>query len=334
MTTTLRLTAIVAMYVSASLFAENASVDPLNDQQAIADSVPVDAVPGERVVVPPADPVIVPPADAVVVPAVSQTVDPVVSIPDNARRDWIGVRIAPVPPALRHQMDLPSFMGLVVNQVTPGTPAARAGLLRYDILTRATIDGKEYALASAQDLRSAIRQADQSGLTLEVIRDRVAQTVTVTPEPIPPALVARQRSSYVCDDPLCMPTRSQIIVMPVVQGTNAAALRPLPPDVTVTLTRTGTQPPVMLVARNGEEWMINDDGDLGRLPPDLQPFVAPMLVAHNPALTAPVDALGNPIVGQPAAVPGGTVAREADVQELRREIEELKQLVKQSLNDR
>jgi hypothetical protein len=312
MTTTLRLTGLVAMYVSASLFAENASVDPLTDQEAIADSVPV--------VAPAVDPVVVPPV-----------VDPVVSIPDNARRDWIGVRIAPVPPAMRHQMDLPSFMGLVVNQVTPGTPADRAGLLRYDVLTRATIDGKEYALASAQDLRSAIRQADQSGLTLEVIRDRVAQTVTVTPEPIPPALVARQRSSYVCDDPLCMPSRSQIIVLPVVQ--NAVAVQPLPPDVTMTVTRTGTEPPVILVARNGEEWRVAD-GNWGGLPPDLQPFVAPMMATNNAAVTVPVDSLGNAVVTAPGQLPAGTVAREADVRELRREIEELKQLVRQSLNDR
>ncbi|MBX3450427.1 MAG: PDZ domain-containing protein [Planctomycetaceae bacterium] len=311
MTTTFRLTTIVAMYVSASLFGENVSVDPLTDQEAIADSVPV--------VVPRVDPVVLP------------SVEPALATPVEPRRDWIGVRIAPVPPAMRHQMDLPSFMGLVVNQVTPGTPAARAGLLRYDILTRATIDGKEYALASAQDLRSAIRQADQSGLTLEVIRDRVAQTVTVTPEPIPPALVARQRSSYVCDDPLCMPSRSQIIVLPVMQ--NAVAVQPLPPDVTMTVTRTGTEPPVILVARNGEEWRVAD-GNWGGLPADLQPFVAPMMAANNPAVAVPVDSLGNAVVAPTSQLPAGTVAREADVRELRREIEELKQLVRQSLNDR
>lgn len=296
MSTTFRLTAIVAMYVSATLFAENASVDPLTDQEAIADSVPV------------------------------------VATPPEARRDWIGVRIAPVPPAMRHQMDLPSFMGLVVNQVTPGTPADRAGLLRYDILTRATIDGREYALSGAQDLRTAIRQADGRELELEVIRDRVAKSVTVVPEAIPPALLARQRSSsYVCDDPLCMPSRSQVIVLPVVQ--NAVAIQPLPPDVTMTVTRTGAQQPVILVARNGEEWRVAD-GNWGGLPADLQPYVAPMMAANNPAVTVPVDSLGNPVVAAPSQPPAGTVAREADVRELRREIEELKQLVRQSLNDR
>jgi hypothetical protein len=107
--------------------------------------------------------------------------------------------------------------------------------------------------------------------------------------------------------------------MPVVQ--NAVAVQPLPPDVTMTVTRTGTEPPVILVARNGEEWRVAD-GNWGGLPADLQPFVAPLMATNNAAVAAS---------GQ---LPAETVAQEADVRELRREIEELKQLVRQSLNDR
>jgi membrane-associated protease RseP (regulator of RpoE activity) len=47
-----------------------------------------------------------------------------------------GTTFAPVPDAVREQLDLPEGVGLLLDSVEPGSPAAVAGLKRFDILTR------------------------------------------------------------------------------------------------------------------------------------------------------------------------------------------------------
>ena len=48
----------------------------------------------------------------------------------------LGATFAPVPDAVREQIDLTEGVGLLVDSVEPGSPAAAAGLKRFDILTR------------------------------------------------------------------------------------------------------------------------------------------------------------------------------------------------------
>lgn len=48
----------------------------------------------------------------------------------------LGATVAPVPDAVREQIDLAEGVGLLLDSVEPGGPAATAGLKRFDILTR------------------------------------------------------------------------------------------------------------------------------------------------------------------------------------------------------
>lgn len=52
------------------------------------------------------------------------------------RVGWLGVSVEPVPEAVRHQVELPRGAGLTVREVAPESPAAEAGLRRFDILLR------------------------------------------------------------------------------------------------------------------------------------------------------------------------------------------------------
>ena len=52
-----------------------------------------------------------------------------------ARRGWIGVRIQPVTQEIAEGLGLPTTQGALVNSVTDGGPAAKAGLINGDLIT-------------------------------------------------------------------------------------------------------------------------------------------------------------------------------------------------------
>ena len=62
-----------------------------------------------------------------------------------ARRGWIGVRIQGVSADVAEAMHLPSTGGALVAEVTPGGPAAKAGLVKGDLVT--DFDGKPIAVS-------------------------------------------------------------------------------------------------------------------------------------------------------------------------------------------
>jgi serine protease Do len=57
-----------------------------------------------------------------------------------ARRGWIGVRIQGISDEVAEAMNLPSTQGALVADVTPNGPAAKAGLVKGDLVTG--FDGK------------------------------------------------------------------------------------------------------------------------------------------------------------------------------------------------
>ena len=47
---------------------------------------------------------------------------------------WLGVHTAELPPAMREQLDIPAWTGLLVEQLPPDSPAGAAGIAQHDIL--------------------------------------------------------------------------------------------------------------------------------------------------------------------------------------------------------
>ena len=92
------------------------------------------------------------------------------------RRAYVGVYPRDIDPELAAQFGLPVREGIVVIEVEPGSPAARAGLARGDIITR--IDDE--AIASGGDFRRVLR-ARRPGATvvLTVVRESGRRTVNV-----------------------------------------------------------------------------------------------------------------------------------------------------------
>lgn len=97
----------------------------------------------------------------------------------NVNKYMIGVHCGKVAPALQAQLGLAEDSGLLVNAVGEGTPAAAAGLQKYDVLLFA--DDQE--LLEQADLTRMVQKAGESNseLSLTVMRGGKEIGVDVSP---------------------------------------------------------------------------------------------------------------------------------------------------------
>jgi serine protease Do len=92
-------------------------------------------------------------------------------------RGYLGVNIQNLTPELAESLNIQQKQGVVVASVEEGSPAARAGLRRYDVIT--AIDGKP--VTSAAEMRNLISlRGPGSGVALNYVRDGTERTATVT----------------------------------------------------------------------------------------------------------------------------------------------------------
>ena len=78
----------------------------------------------------------------------------------------LGTTFAPVPDAVREQLDLPDGVGLLLDSVEPGSPAAAAGLKRFDILTRFN----DQIVCNADQLATLIKLRKPGPVPLTILR--------------------------------------------------------------------------------------------------------------------------------------------------------------------
>ena len=107
-----------------------------------------------------------------------------VGTPSKPPEYWLGVECLPVPAVLRAHLSVPEKQGLLVAGVAKNSPAAAAGLARYDILLRAG----DKPLAQPRDLIDAVEAAKTSKLKLDVIRGGKPKTIEATPAKRPEQL--------------------------------------------------------------------------------------------------------------------------------------------------
>jgi serine protease Do len=92
-------------------------------------------------------------------------------------RSWLGVGVQPLTPDLAKALKVPSDHGAVVTQVTPNTPAAKAGLKPEDVITG--LEGQK--VDSSRDLsRSISLMPPGKTVTLEVYRGGKQTNIKVT----------------------------------------------------------------------------------------------------------------------------------------------------------
>lgn len=98
---------------------------------------------------------------------------------DHSKSHRIGVRLAEVPGSTASQLGVERSRVCLITDVEGGSPADRAGLRKYDVVTG--IDGRDGA--DEDDLREAIRSKGGGvPITLTVRRGGQPVEVTVVPE--------------------------------------------------------------------------------------------------------------------------------------------------------
>ncbi len=110
----------------------------------------------------------------------AKTVDSVVDALEHGgvvKRGYLGVAIQPVSQDIAESIGLKTAAGAIVDQVTPGTPAAEAGLKSGDVITK--VDGQPVKDAADLTIRiGSFKPGDKVQLTY--LRDGADKTVDVT----------------------------------------------------------------------------------------------------------------------------------------------------------
>jgi serine protease Do len=103
-------------------------------------------------------------------------------------RGYLGVGIQPVTKDIAEQFKLDSARGALVTDVTPGSPAEKAGIIRGDVIRQ--VNG--YDVKDTISLVNRIAEADiGANLTIDLVRDGGTKTVTAQITEQPADLVAR-----------------------------------------------------------------------------------------------------------------------------------------------
>jgi serine protease Do len=106
-------------------------------------------------------------------------------------RGYLGVSIQSVTPELAHAMQLEAHQGALVAEVTPGSPAAKAGIHQGDII----VEFNGEAVKDAHDLPAVVAKTPVGeNATLTLRRAGKTQTVPVTVAKLPSDTVAREET--------------------------------------------------------------------------------------------------------------------------------------------
>lgn len=106
--------------------------------------------------------------------------EPIEATPIEVQKSYmIGVFCEPVPDMMRSQLNLEQGVGLIVQRVQDGSPAAEAGVEKFDILMYAD----DQVLNSVTDLTGVVTEAGtaQQSFTLVVMRGGEEIPVEITP---------------------------------------------------------------------------------------------------------------------------------------------------------
>jgi hypothetical protein len=196
---------------------------------------------------------------------------------------WVGLECYPVDGALGAQLGLPGETGLVVERVSPDSPAEKAAFKQYDVIVQAG----DAPMKSVADLIAQIEDAGEKELAVQVIRGGQKMTVRVAPEKRPgrARIVPGDRTM----DPRAIGEMLERLGRARQPGDrfNFQIWRPgavfpdrelpkLPKDMKISITKQGDSPATITIERGDQRWEAAEN-KLSELPDDVRPHVEAML---------------------------------------------------------
>lgn len=214
-----------------------------------------------------------------------------------APKFWIGLlggQITADNP-LRAHVDLPENQGLIVVNVVPDSPAAKAGIKQHDILLRAN----EKDLHEMSDLVDLVLSegAKKGQIAIEVMRHNKHETIQLTPEerpanaPMPHPMAGQfggnfggNGNEFGLPQEFLQQFGGQLPNQfrnfgPGAIGGGGQVAAGVPSGVSVSVNKQEGQPTHVTVKRGDETWEVTGDDaeSLKKLPEDLRPVVEQML---------------------------------------------------------
>jgi membrane-associated protease RseP (regulator of RpoE activity) len=202
---------------------------------------------------------------------------------------WLGLMVGSLGDDQRKEMKVPEGQGLVVQQVVPGSPAAKAGFKEKDVLLKAG----DKPLKAVEDLLAAVNDAKGKPLAIVLLREGKEQTIEVTPAKRPAAEGGELKDlerlfghveEMIEGDGKEGPRVFRFhafgpgAILPPGAALPGDVLiqRPLPDDMSVTISKTGKKPAQITVKQGEENWEGTEE-QLEEMPAKFRPHVDRML---------------------------------------------------------
>ncbi len=267
-------------------------------------------------------------------------------------KHWIGILGGPVSSELRAQLDIPDGQGLLVRQVVPDSPAAKAGLQNFDVLLKAN----DTELHEMGDLMELVRSTGESGgtIALDVLRHGKHEAITITPETRPeqvtgvdPHLMQGDGGTITGQpqDPMRMfqqrfgrggPFQFRTFGPGTLLQGRTMSLDQMPNGVSVSIQKQNDEPAHITVQRGDDTWNIvgDDPASLDQLPKDVRPFVEQLLAGNGP-MQIPLPAMPNVTVPNPPMPPMPPAFNDDALQQrlhnMEQQLQHMQQLLEQNV---
>ncbi len=216
-----------------------------------------------------------------------------------APKYWIGLQGRPIDSAaLRTHLQLADDVGVLVENVVPDSPAAKAGLRQHDVIV--AVNGEPISDLTA--VQKVVAAGGKKAIELKVIRLAKESRVEVTPEERPADLalslpadggVGQGLGGQLPDVEAMLRQLQQGGVPggmrafgPGMIGGQQFNLNQIPNGVSVSVARQGEGPAEITVKKGDETWTLKSDDEeaIKKLPEDVRPFVEQMLDGSQPAV--------------------------------------------------